>query len=88
MAASVSEPGSGRKVNVYTTEPAIHLYTGNFLDGSLGKNNSPYGFREGFCLETQNYPDSPNHSDFPSALLNPGETFTSRTIFEFEWDKK
>jgi len=88
LAASVAEPGSGRKVNVYTTEPAIHLYTGNFLDGSPGKNNSSYGFREGFCLETQNYPDSPNHSNFPSALLNPGETFTSRTIFEFEWDKE
>jgi aldose 1-epimerase len=84
LAASVTESESGRKMNVYTTEPAIHVYTGNFLDGSPGKNNSPYNFREGFCLETQNYPDSPNHPDFPSAVLNPGETFTSKTIFEFE----
>lgn len=87
LAAKVFEPESGRKLNVYTTEPAIHLYTGNFLDGSPGKGNSPYNFREGFCLETQNYPDSPNHPDFPSSVLNPGDTFRSKTVFEFDWDK-
>ena len=87
LAARATEPKSGRKLNVYTTEPAIHLYTGNFLDGSSGKDNSPYGFREGFCLETQNYPDSPNHPDFPSSVLNPGEPFSSKTVFEFDWDK-
>jgi aldose 1-epimerase len=88
LAAVATGPESDRKMNVYTTEPAIHLYTGNFLDGSPGKSNSPYGFREGFCLEAQNYPDSPNHPDFPSSLLNPDEVFTSRTVFEFEWDTK
>jgi aldose 1-epimerase len=87
VAAKVIEPHTGIKLNVYTTEPAVHLYTGNFLDGSPGKGNAPYGFREGFCLETQNYPDSPNHPNFPSAVLRPGETFSSTTIFEFEWDK-
>lgn len=86
LAAKVVEPESGRKLNVYTTEPAIHLYTGNFLNGSPGKDNSPYSFREGFCLETQNYPDSPNHPDFPSSILNPGETFSSKTVFEFDRD--
>lgn len=87
LAARVAEPDCGRKLNVYTTEPAIHLYTGNFLDGSPGKDGALYGFREGFCLETQNYPDSPNHPDFPSSVLNPGEVFSSKTVFEFDWDK-
>jgi len=87
LAAKVIEPATGRKLNVYTTEPAIHLYTGNFLNGSPGKAGSPYGFREGFCLETQNYPDSPNHPDFPSSALNPGDVFSSKTVFEFDWNK-
>jgi len=86
LAAKVVDAESGRKLSVYTTEPAIHLYTGNFLGGSQGKDGSLYGFREGFCLETQNYPDSPNHPDFPSSALNPGEIFNSKTIFEFDWE--
>lgn len=83
LAAKVAGQRSGIQMNVYTTEPAIHLYTGNFLDGTMGKNNIPNSYREGVCLETQNYPDSPNHPNFPGAILKPGEVFTSRTIFEF-----
>lgn len=84
LAATITEHGSGRLMNVYTTEPAIHLYTGNFLDGSFtGKSGANYSKRTGFCLETQHYPDSPNHPHFPDTVLRPGEVFTSKTIFEF-----
>jgi aldose 1-epimerase len=84
LAATVFEPVSKRELKVFTTEPAIHIYTGNFLDETItGKQNSPYPFRSGLCLETQHYPDAPNKTHFPSTLLNPGERFKSRTIFEF-----
>lgn len=84
LAATVFEPVSKRTLNVFTTEPAIHIYTGNFLDETItGKQNSSYPFRSGLCLETQHYPDAPNKPHFPSTLLNPGERFKSRTIFEF-----
>ena len=84
-AARVVEPGSGRVLEVLTTEPGVQLYTGNFLDGSVvGKSGTPYGRREGFCLETQHYPDSPNHPDFPSVVLRPGETYEQTTIFRFD----
>jgi aldose 1-epimerase len=84
MAASVTEPLSGRVMNVYTTEPSVHLYTGNFIeDNSPGKNGTKYMRRGGFCLETQHYPDAPNHAHFPSTVLKPGEMFKSKTIFEF-----
>lgn len=87
MAASVREPQSGRILNVYTTEPAVHLYTGNFIDdNSPGKNGAEYMRRSGFCLETQHYPDAPNHKEFPSTVLKPGDTFISQTIFEFTVD--
>lgn len=84
LAAKVFEQQSGRLLTVYTTEPALHVYTGNWLDGSVtGKESARYQQRDAFCLETQNYPDAPNKAHFPSAQLRPGETYQSRTIFEF-----
>jgi aldose 1-epimerase len=83
-AARVSEPSTGRVLEVETTEPGIQLYTGNFLDGSLkGRNGNIYEQHTGFCLETQHFPDSINHPGFPSTVLKPGETFDSTTIFKF-----
>jgi len=82
--ARVSEPTSGRIMEVYTTEPAVQLYTGNNLNGSLtGINGFKYEKYAGFCLETQHFPDSPNHPNFPSTLLRPGEKFQSTTIYLF-----
>ena len=84
-AAVVYDPASGIEMTVRTTEPGVQFYTGNFLDGSLtGKNNVVYKQRMGFCLETQHFPDSPNQPAFPSVVLNPGETYTTRTEFGFE----
>jgi len=83
-AAHVLEPGSGRTLDVYTSEPGIQFYSGNFLDGTItGKAGRVYGHRFGFCLETQHYPDSPNQRAFPSTILRPGRTYRSRTIFTF-----
>jgi len=84
LAAEVFEPGSRRTLQVLTTEPGLQFYSGNFLDGTItGKGGAVYGYRNGFCLETQHYPDSPNHPDFPSTILRPGEEYTSRTVFRF-----
>jgi len=83
-AASVFSPASGRILEVATTEPGIQFYSGNFLDGTLmGKSGKPYVFRCGLCLETQHFPDSPNHPEFPSTELQPGETYTSETVWTF-----
>ncbi len=83
-AAYVTEPSSGRTLTVETTEPAVQFYTGNFLDGTLtGRHGKKYAFRTGFCLETQHFPDSPNHPQFPTTLLRPGETYRSTTTFAF-----
>ena len=83
-AAEVYEPTTGRILRVRTTEPGLQLYTGNFLDGSItGKEGRVYRRRYAFCLETQHYPDSPNHAGFPSTELKPGEKFRSVTVFEF-----
>ena len=82
--AKVKDPKSGRVLNVYTTEPGVQFYTGNFLDGTLkGKGGVVYKKNQAFCLEAQHYPDSPNHAGFPSTRLNPGETYTQTTIYEF-----
>jgi aldose 1-epimerase len=71
-------------MQVWTTEPAIQFYTGNFLDGTVqGKDGKTYPFRGALCLETQHYPDSPNHPAFPSTELKPGQTFHSITTFKF-----
>jgi aldose 1-epimerase len=83
-AAEVYEPTTGRILKVLTTEPGLQLYTGNFLDGSItGKEGRVYNRRFAFCLETQHFPDSPNHAAFPSTELKPGKKFHSVTVFEF-----
>jgi len=83
-AAEVYEPTTGRILQVLTTEPGLQLYTGNFLDGSItGKAGRVYNRRFGFCLETQHFPDSPNHAGFPSTTLKPGQVFHSVTVFQF-----
>jgi len=84
LAATVYEPTTGRVLEVLTTEPGIQFYCGNFLDGKLtGKAGKPYRFRDGFCLETQHYPDSPNQPTFPSTILHPGNVMVSKTIYRF-----
>lgn len=84
LAARVVEPSSGRTMEVATTEPGLQFYAGNFLDGTIeGKGGTKYGRRSGFCLETQHFPDTPNQPEFPSTLLRPGSTYTSRTVFKF-----
>ncbi|MFH0990208.1 MAG: aldose epimerase family protein [bacterium] len=84
LAASVWEKTSGRIMEVFTTEPGLQFYSGNFLDGSnIGKGGKAYQHRYGFCLETQHYPDSPNKPDFPTTTLNPGETYRSTTVYSF-----
>ncbi|HKT13454.1 MAG TPA: aldose epimerase family protein [Terriglobia bacterium] len=89
LAARVYDPGSGRELEVYTTEPGIQFYSANFLDGSVpGKGGVKYGFRSAFCLETQHYPDSPNHPNFPTTELKPGETFHQVTEFKFTTTNK
>jgi len=84
LAARAYDPESGRELEVYTTEPGIQFYSGNFLDGSIpGKGGAKYGGRAAFCLETQHYPDSPNHPSFPTTELKPGQTFHQVTVFKF-----
>lgn len=84
FAARVHEPVSGRVLEVWTDQPGVQFYSGNFLDGSLaGKGGSTYRQGDGFCLETQHFPDSPNHPQFPSTRLAPGERYATRTTFGF-----
>jgi aldose 1-epimerase len=83
-AARVTDPGSGRFLEVETTEPGLQLYSGNQLDGSLtGTGGAAYGPRAGLCLETQHFPDSPNQPGFPSTVLRPGEVYRSATVYRF-----
>ena len=84
LAARLSDPKSGRTMEIRTTEPGLQFYSGNFLDGTIkGKSGHVYGKHTGLCLETQHFPDSPNHPDFPSTILRPGKTYESRTVFHF-----
>jgi aldose 1-epimerase len=84
LAARVVEPESGRVMEISTTEPGLQFYSGNFLDGTIsGKSGRVYEKHFGFCLETQHYPDSPNKPNFPSTILNPGQTYSSQTIHRF-----
>jgi aldose 1-epimerase len=84
LVAEVFEPTSGRVLEVLTTEPGMQFYSGNFLDGTAkGKGGQLYGHRTGFCLETQHFPDSPNHPKFPSTVLKPGEAYRSSTVLHF-----
>ncbi len=84
FAVSVNDPNSGRMLEMFTTEPGVQFYTGNFLDGSLiGKNGMKYVRNGGFCLEAQHFPDSPNRPAFPSTILKPGDTYRQTTIYKF-----
>jgi aldose 1-epimerase len=84
LAARAEDTASGRMMEVYTTEPGVQFYSGNFLDGTLkGKGGCMYVRRGGFCLETQHYPDSPNQPQFPNTILRPGSPFRSQTIYKF-----
>jgi len=84
LAARVYEPKSGRMMEVYTTEPGLQFYTGNFLDGTLvGKDGKVYKKHFGFCMETQHFPDSPNQPSFPSTILRPGEKYTHSMSYKF-----
>ncbi len=87
-AVLLASPASGIRLTVYTSEPGIQVYTGNFLDGTVvGKKGITYNQRVGICLETQKYPDTPNKPHWPSCVLRPGETYTSRCIYQFDiWD--
>jgi aldose 1-epimerase len=88
LAAIVTDPVSGRKLKVETTEPGVQFYSSNSLDGSFtGRYGVKYTKYAGFCLETQHFPDSPNHPDFPSTVLRPGETMHSTTTFTFGVEK-
>ncbi len=84
LAARAKDPRTGRVLEVFTTQPGLQFYTGNHLDGSVrGKNGVAYGFRTGFCFETQHFPDSPNHPEFPSTELKPGQRYHGVTSFRF-----
>jgi aldose 1-epimerase len=83
-AAHVSEPTTGRTLDIYTTEPGVQVYSGNFLDGSFaGKRGRVVAHRSGLALETHHYPDSPNRPNFPSVILRPGQTYRTRTVYRF-----
>lgn len=84
LAATAYEPKTGLAFEVWTTEPGVQFYTGNFLDGTVhGKGGKVYPLRSGFCLETQHFPDSPNHPSFPSTVLKPGAKYQSQTVYKF-----
>jgi len=84
-AAVVYEPETGIKMTITTDQPALQFYSGNFMDGtSTGKYGNKYNYRSGIALEAQNYPDAPNHAEFPSSVLRPGETYTQTTVYKFE----
>jgi len=87
LAARLYEPVSGRALEILTTEPGMQFYSGNFLDGSLiGRNGVAYALYTGLCLEPQYFPDAPNHPNFPSTVLRPGEAYTQTTIYQFKSD--
>jgi aldose 1-epimerase len=83
LAAEVYQQSSGRVLQVFSTEPGVQFYSGNFLNGAIGKQGLAYPRRSGFCLETQHYPDSPNKPRFPSTVLRPGGRYTQTTIYKF-----
>lgn len=87
LAADVRDPQSGRRLQLYTSEPGVQFYTGNFLDGSIkGKGGKPYAHWSAFTLETQHFPDGPNQPSFPSTRLDPGQTYTQNTVLKFSAD--
>jgi aldose 1-epimerase len=87
LAARTRGPKSGRVLEIWTTEPGIQFYSGNFLDGSItGKYGRVYQKHAAFCLETQHFPDALHHADFPSIILRPGEIYRSTTVHKFSND--
>ena len=84
LVATLKDPQTGRKMEIYTSEPGLQFYSGNFLDGTLeGPNGSKYVLHSALCLETQHFPDSPNKPEFPSTILEPGDTYKTTTIYKF-----
>src|SRR5262249_55969320 len=84
LGARAYEPKTGRVLEMFTTEPGVQLYTGNFLDGKLkGKGGVVYRKHQAFCLEAQHFPDSVNHPNFPSTILRPGQTYSQTTVYKF-----
>lgn len=83
FAVRVYEPVSGRQMEIFTTEPGVQFYSGNFLSGQIGKKGKAYRNRYGMCFETQHFPDSPNQPKFPSTILRPGQTYDTTTVFKF-----
>jgi aldose 1-epimerase len=83
LAAVLAEPSSGRSMEVHTTQPGLQFYSGNFMDGKPSGQGSVYGYRSGLCLETQHFPDSPNHAAFPNTILRPGQTYFEKTVLHF-----
>ena len=83
LAAAAYDAESGRELVLYTTEPGVQFYTGNYLDGIKGKNGVTYKKHHAFCFEPQHYPDSPNHPEFTSTLLNPGQNYKQTSIYIF-----
>jgi aldose 1-epimerase len=84
LCARVRDPKSGRVMEIHTTEPGVQLYTANGLDGKItGTSGRPYQKYGAFCLETQHYPDSVNHPEFPSVILRPGQTYHTTTVHKF-----
>jgi aldose 1-epimerase len=81
--ARVTEPGSGRVLEIWSVEPGVQFYSGNFLDGTLAGGGEVHGYRGGFCLEPQHFPDSPNQPEFPSTVLWPGESYETRIVYRF-----
>jgi aldose 1-epimerase len=89
LAARLRDPGSGRELTISTTEPGIQFYSGNFLDGTLyGTSGRQYRQGDGLALETQHFPDSPNHPNFPSTVLRPGQTYNTTTVYAFSTTRR
>ncbi len=87
LAAVLTDPESGRSVEIRTTQPGLQFYSGNFLDGKPAGTGTVFKYRTGLCLETQHFPDSPNQSSFPSTILRPGQTYSERTVLTFRVTK-
>jgi aldose 1-epimerase len=83
LAARLKDPKSGRVMEIHTDQPGIQFYSGNFLKGQKGKEGKVYPFRGAICLETQHFPDSVNHDNFPNTILKPGETYKTTTVHKF-----
>ncbi len=83
LAAVLTDPASGRVLEIDTTQPGLQFYSGNFLNGKPSGQGSVFGYRTGLCLETQHFPDSPNHPAFPDTILRPGEVYAEKTVLRF-----